>query len=107
MKGLYFNSWNGNHLLYIPQNLIFIEEEESDMFDIDYSPETLAFIGKDYLRGVPMVVRNLEYKFKKEVDIPEKLMKEFREACFNGTTLVAHIKALEIFIGVKMVVDGE
>lgn len=105
MKSYYLKcNWNGNNLLYIPNNLIFIEEEENDMFDIDYNPDSFVVLRK-WNKKEPLFVRNIDYNFLKEIDIPEELLNRFRDACFKKKSLEAHMRALEIFLNAKKIIE--
>ncbi len=93
--GYYFVDSKGRDKLFVPRNLIMIEDGSS--LQVILNPNKLSR-PKAYLRRNS---RALKKGLIAVVDVPNKELEELREFCFNGQEAYADSKGREIFYLVK------
>lgn len=96
MRAHYLVGVNSERGLYIPRNLVVIENEEEDWFDIRYIPEELNEFERLWENDRTSLLATLNSVSVKEVEVDDGLVKKFRNA-FDACELYLFGRALELF----------
>jgi len=105
MRAHYLVGVNSERGLYIPQNLVVVENQKEDWFDIRYTPEELNEFERLWGNARTSLLANLNIDSVKEVEVDEGLVSKFRNA-FDICELHLFGRALELFKLTEKEVEG-
>ncbi len=106
MKAYYFNSAYTESVLYIPKNLIVIENEEGDYFDIRYKPEEIKEFDWLWRNDKESLFNNPDNALIREIEVDGGLVRKFQDSCFDNNESSIICNALKIFKLTKKQVEG-
>lgn len=106
MKAYYFNSGYCENTLYIPKNLIVVENEEGDYFDIKHKPKEIKEFDWLWKNNRESLLNNPNDSLIREVEVDEGLVRKFQDSCFDNNEPSILCNALKIFQLTKKEVEG-
>jgi len=97
MRAYYFDSSYCECTLYMPNNLVVIENEEEDWFDIKYTPKEIQEFDWLWMYNRQSLLNNLNSVSVREVEVDAGLVKKFQDSCFSNNESSVLCNALKIF----------
>lgn len=87
MRAYFYNhNFNGGNLLYIPNTMAFIENENEDFWDMVIEPDRLKDFDNEFRKNghESIVFEGIEYRLASEVKIDKDIAEKIIDKCFNG-----------------------